>query len=219
MFHVKICGITSVDDAQIAVRAGADAIGLNFYRRSARSIPAQKARQIANLTPGRAIKVGVFVNAEIQEVLDTFDEVRLDAIQLHGDERPEYLAALAPRPVIRAFRLREPGLADVDAYLAECRRIAALPWMILVDAFSSDAYGGTGKTIDWPRLADDCAQRDLPPLTLAGGLNAENVAEAVRVVRPAAVDVASGVEARPGRKDPDRVRRFITAAREAFRAG
>lgn len=216
MFHVKICGITSVDDAQVAIRAGADALGLNFYRKSARAIDVQMARQIGNLMPQGVMKIGVFVNADPDEVAHTFYEAGLDAVQLHGDEPPEYLADLAARPVVRAFRLGEAGLAAVDSYLDECARLDATPAMILVDAFSTDAYGGTGETVDWPRLAADRQQRQLPPLALAGGLTPENVADAIRLVRPASVDVASGVEQRPGRKDPDRVRQFVASARAAF---
>lgn len=218
MFHVKICGITSVDDAQVAIRAGADALGLNFYRKSARSIDVQNARQIGNRVPQGVAKIGVFVNADSDEVSHTFYEAGLDAVQLHGDEPPDYLAALADLPIIRAFRLGGAGLADVDAYLQQCAKLDASPAMILVDAFSPDAYGGTGNTVDWPRLAADCQQRQLPPLVLAGGLTPENVAEAIQIVRPMAVDVASGVEQRPGRKDPDRVRQFVAAARAAFDA-
>jgi phosphoribosylanthranilate isomerase len=216
MFHVKICGLTSVDDAQVAVRAGADAIGLNFYRRSARGVSVEHARQIARMMPRGVAKVGVFVNADVDEILRAFDEVPLDAVQLHGDEPPGDLAELSGRPIIRAFRLDEPGLTSVDGYLAECAALRAVPRMILVDAFSTDAYGGTGKTVDWSRLAADCAERQLPPLILAGGLAAENVAEAIRTVRPAAVDVASGVEAHPGRKDAEKVARFIAAAKAAL---
>jgi phosphoribosylanthranilate isomerase len=218
MFHVKICGITSVDDAQVAIRAGADALGLNFYRKSARAIDVQMARQIGNRVPHGVAKIGVFVNADPDEVAHTFYEAGLDAVQLHGDEPPEYLADLVPRPIVRAFRLGDAGLADVDAYLDQCSRLDAMPAMILVDAFSADAYGGTGNTVDWSRLAADCQQCQLPPLVLAGGLAPENVAEAIRIVRPVAVDVASGVEHRPGRKDPDRVRHFVAAARAAFDA-
>jgi len=216
MFHVKICGITSVDDAQVAIRAGADALGLNFYRKSARAIDVQMARQIGNRVPHGVTKIGVFVNADPVEVSHTFYEAGLDAVQLHGDEPPEYLLRLGDLPIIRAFRLGEGRLDDVDAYLQQCSRLGVPSRMILVDAFSADAYGGTGKTVDWPRLAADCQQRQLPPLVLAGGLTPENVADAIRLVHPAAVDVASGVEQRPGRKDPDRVRQFVAAARAAF---
>jgi len=220
MFRVKICGITSVEDAGVVAEAGADAVGLNFYARSKRYVPVAQAQAIAGSLPAGVVKVGLFVNAPASEVCETFDRVGLDLIQLHGDEPPSFLARMGGRPVVKAFRLREPdGLDAIGRYLAECRGMECMPQMTLVDAHVEGAYGGTGQVADWQALTS--YQRgepgeSLPPLVLAGGLTPDNVAEAIRTVRPAAVDTASGVESAPGRKDRALVERFVQAAQRAF---
>lgn len=216
MFQIKICGITSVDDALMVTRAGADAIGLNFYARSPRYVTPDVARQIAQAVPSSVTKVGLFVNSSAGDVCRLFDDLQLDLIQLHGDEPPEFLVQLAPRPVMRAFRLGPDGLGPVIEYIARCHELAACPSSVLLDALSVGAYGGTGKTADWNAAKRYASETDQPPLILAGGLTSKNVAEAIRTVRPAAVDVASGVESKPGRKDPVAVAAFIQAARAAF---
>jgi len=217
MFRVKICGITSVEDAQTAARAGADAIGLNFYAKSPRRVELPLARQIIEALPGGVVKVGVFVNALPEEVRRTFDEVGLDLVQLHGDEPPELLGDLGARPVLRAFRLGRAGLEPVRQYLELCRALGWRPRMILFDAQVAGVYGGSGQTLDWDALAG--RGTDLPPAVLAGGLRPENVAEAVRRARPYAVDTASGVELSPGRKSPERVAEFVLRARQALGCG
>jgi len=217
MFRVKICGITSVEDAQTAARAGADAIGLNFYAKSPRRVELPLARQIIEALPGGVVKVGVFVNALPEEVRRTFDEVGLDLVQLHGDEPPELLGDLGARPVLRAFRLGRAGLEPVRQYLELCRALGWRPRMILFDAQVAGVYGGSGQTLDWDALAG--RGTDLPPAVLAGGLRPENVAEAVRRARPYAVDTASGVELSPGRKAPERVAEFVLRARQALGCG
>ncbi|MGA2060388.1 MAG: phosphoribosylanthranilate isomerase, partial [Thermoguttaceae bacterium] len=149
MFRIKICGITNVSDAQSAVQAGADAVGLNFYPASPRFITRSTARQICDILPGEIVKVGVFVNGEAREVCQTFDELGLDLIQLHGDEKPEFIAQLGNRPVMRAFRLGPEGLQPIFAYLEDCKKLGCVPKLVMVDAFSKGVYGGSGETAEW----------------------------------------------------------------------
>jgi phosphoribosylanthranilate isomerase len=201
---VKICGITNLEDALAAVEAGADALGFNFYRRSPRYVAPEEAREIAARLPQSVMRVGVFVNGgEPEEVARMADEAGMTAVQLHGDEPPEYCRALQGRFVIKAVRASadfEPE--SVLEYEADA---------ILLDAFSDRECGGTGLVIDW---AVARRVRDLVPrLFLAGGLGPENVAAAVGAVGPYAVDACSRLESVPGRKDPARVRAFVAAAR------
>ncbi|HUT12619.1 MAG TPA: phosphoribosylanthranilate isomerase [Thermoguttaceae bacterium] len=217
MFRVKICGITSRDDARAVVKAGADAVGLNFYPKSPRYVTLEKARRIADVLPQELIKVGLFVNAAAEEVCRTFDRLDLDLIQLHGDEPPAFLAELGDRPVIRAFRVGPDGLRPACEYLRRCRELGCLPRLLLVDAYVKGAYGGTGSVADWDALQKIPPGETFPPMVLAGGLTPHNVAEAIRTVRPAAVDTASGVESSPGKKDPAAVEAFVQAARAAFK--
>ena len=216
MFQVKICGITRVDDARAAVDAGADCVGLNFFPGSKRCLNEGRAAEIVNALPPQVLPVGLFVNAGPDEVCRLFDKLHFGLIQLHGDEPPEYLLRLGARPVMRAFHMQADGWAPVIDYLDRCRRLGCLPRMALVDAFQPGQYGGTGQTADWRLLSD--WRRRLPdvPLVLAGGLTADNVAEAIGIVRPAAVDTASGVESEPGIKDRRKVQSFVRAARRAL---
>jgi len=216
MFQIKICGITSVADALAVARTGADAIGLNFYPRSPRYVSLDVARRIIAALPREIVKVGLFVNAPSSDVCRYYDQLLLDVIQLHGDASPEYLAELRGWPVMRAFRVEPGKLRPTIEYLARCREIEAMPRVVMIDTLVVGVYGGTGKTADWTAAREYAAQPGLPPLVLAGGLLAENVGEAIRAVRPAAVDVASGVESRPGQKDPAMVEAFVRAARAAF---
>lgn len=218
MFRIKICGITRVEDARQAAEAGADACGLNFYPHSPRCVALSTAAEICKQLPRSVVRVGVFVNAAPSEVVEAFGRLGLDLIQLHGDEPPEYLAELGSRPVIRAFRLGPEGMAAIERYLAQAEALGTLPRMVLVDAYRAGQYGGTGKAADWAALAGYAHLPWKLPLVLAGGLDPDNVAEAIRQVRPAAVDTASGVETAPGQKSPDHVRRFVAAAQAAFSA-
>jgi phosphoribosylanthranilate isomerase len=207
---IKICGITCLDDALAAVEAGADMLGFNFYRPSPRYIePLACARLIAGLRDrGAAVTtVGVFVNAPPQMVVSILRDCGLNLAQLHGDEPPEDLTALGER----AFKAIRPAtLASARAALDRYPRRTTPP-ALLVDASTCvSPYGGTGQVGDWS-LARDLAAAY--PLLLAGGLRAENVAAAVALVRPWGVDVASGVESGPGRKDPARMAAFVQAAR------
>lgn len=213
-FRIKICGITTVDDALLVAHAGADAVGLNFYRKSARFLAPDQAEAVVRAVPAGVVKVGLFVNAAAADIRATFDHLGLDLIQLHGDEPPEFLVELGDRPVMRAFRVGPEGLRPVECYLARCHELGVAPRMALVDALVSGAYGGTGRVADWDALKPYPPTN--PPLVLAGGLTPTNVAAAIRAVRPAAVDTASGVESNPGRKDAALVGQFIAAARAAF---
>ena len=209
----KICGIRDPETALEVVRAGADAIGLNFYSKSPRSItPAQAAAIVAVLPPGATV-IGLFVNHTLEEVRQIAQQCRLTTIQLHGDEPPQFLGGLREFQVIRAFRMGPAGLAPLEEYLHHCRSHDALPHACLIDAHVAGAYGGTGKTVPWDRLREEY-RAEWPRLILAGGLNPENVAHAVQLVHPWGVDTASGVETAPGVKDLARVRQFIAAARE-----
>jgi phosphoribosylanthranilate isomerase len=215
-FQIKICGVTSVADALAAVDAGADAIGLNFYPRSPRFVDAATAMAISRAIGATALKVGVFVDRPPAELIELMHDCRLDAAQLHGDEPPAYLAQLADIKIIRALR-PAASLTPVEQYLDACAAGGRTPWMTLIDAAAPGEFGGTGKLADWKTLAARTGALAQARLVLAGGLTPQNVGEAIRIVRPTAVDVASGVESAPGRKSPERMRAFVAAAREAFR--
>jgi phosphoribosylanthranilate isomerase len=201
--RVKICGITRLEDALAAAELGADALGFNLWPGSRRHLRPEAAREIASRLPPFVTAVGVFVNQGPAEVLRLAAAAGVAALQLHGDEAPGDCEGLG-LPVIKSFRVAGPAdLAAVSAY-----RAAAA---VLLDS-RSEGFGGSGRAFDW-ELARQA--RGPKPLILAGGLTPENVAEAVRAVRPWAVDVASGVESSPGIKDRERMARFIRAAREA----
>ena len=219
MFQVKICGITTIDDARAAVEAGADAIGLNFYPKSPRYVSLDRAKQIATEVGDSLVTVGVMVNPSEAEALATVAEVGLAALQLHGDE-PASLAARLSREVavIKAFRITAEGLRPALDYLDAFRSAGGQMHAALFDAYRPGQFGGIGETADWRALRQYPAQPLHPPLVLAGGLTPDNVAEAIRAVSPAGVDTASGVESSPGRKDAALVARFVRSARDAFAA-
>jgi len=217
MFTIKICGITRPDDARATVRAGADAIGLNFYPQSPRAIDLQRAEAIIAVLPAEIIKVGLFVNAPIKEICQLYDTLGLNLIQLHGDEPPELLAALGGRPVMKAFRVAAAeGLNTIISFLGTCSALGCLPRMILLDAPLTRGFGGSGKLADWSLAKEYGENHRKPVLVLAGGLKPENVAEAIRMTGVGAVDTASGVESEPGIKDPAYVTAFVHAARTAL---
>jgi indole-3-glycerol phosphate synthase/phosphoribosylanthranilate isomerase len=208
--RVKICGITTRQDALAAVDAGADILGFNFYPRSKRYIPPEKCVRIVSFLAqytARVQLVGVFVNATRAEIEAIADDCHLDLVQLSGDEPPEFLQALGPRTFkgIRPTSLEE---AQTDA----ARFARAAPPALLIDTHQPGAYGGTGHTGDWS-LARALAEQY--PILLAGGLTPENVAAAVAQVRPWGVDVASGVESSPGKKDTKKILAFVRAARNS----
>ncbi|HEY0004050.1 MAG TPA: phosphoribosylanthranilate isomerase [Pyrinomonadaceae bacterium] len=206
MALVKICGITNLEDARAAVEAGADALGFNFYRRSARYIAPADARCIVELLPDEVLTVGVFVNESGPEQVSRMaDEAGVRAVQLHGDESPDYCRALKNRPVIKALRVGA-GYEPESAAMYEA-------YAIMLDAFDLSERGGTGRVFDW-----QLAQRTrafVKRLYLAGGLSPENVAEAIKIVGPDCVDACSRLEDAPGRKNLARVRSFIEAAHTA----
>jgi phosphoribosylanthranilate isomerase len=199
---VKICGLTNLDDALDAVELGADYLGFNFYPASPRCLSEETAMEIFEEIPTNISKVGVFVNEPIAEVLDKAIRLQLDILQFHGDETPEELNPIG-RPWYKAFRLKDASvLAEIPKY--EC------DW-ILVDAYSEKAYGGTGITAHWDLVRE--ASRFGKKIILAGGLNEENVAMAVATVKPFMVDVASGLEISPRKKDRHKMELFIQRAK------
>ncbi len=204
-FKVKMCGVTNLDDAQAAVEAGADAVGFVFYRTSPRYVEPTVVKGIVASLPPFVIPVGVFVNEEAKVVRDLMDDCGLSLAQLHGDETALYCETLG-RPALKAIRLRDR--ASLSA-LAEYQGRAGVRGLV-IDTFSAETYGGTGQVVDWG-LAAEVAKASR--ILLAGGLTPENVGEAIRKVRPYGVDVSSGVEASPGKKDHEKVRAFIRAVR------
>ena len=199
---VKICGVTSVEDALMVAAAGADAIGLNFVPRSPRFVAVEVAAEIAAALPTGICRVGVFVDASRDVVRSIAERVDLDALQFHGAEPPDVCAGW-DRTTIKAVRVRDAqALAAAAGYAVD---------FILADAHVEGRAGGTGQRVPTEWLAGVAADR----LILAGGLTPDNVADAIRSVRPAAVDVASGVERAPGRKDAQKVARYIANARTA----
>lgn len=226
LFHVKVCGVTSADDARMVAAAGADAIGLNFVPGSPRCLSVAAAREIAAAIPESVLVVGVFAGMPAAEVRRVAAEVGLDAVQLHGHlagagvvDLPQVCAELAPLAVIRAVRLGPDGLGAARSWLAEAEALGHAAVMAVVDAAVTSAtaagqLGGTGATIDWSQLA---AAGDLGiPVAVAGGLSPANVVEAVITSGAAAVDTASGVESAPGKKDPAKVAAFCRGALEAL---
>jgi phosphoribosylanthranilate isomerase len=201
---VKICGITSVEDASHAVAAGATALGFVFWPKSPRFVTPECAADIARAVPPGVDTVGVFVDAPIERVNETVERVGLSIVQLHGEEPAEYARAVRC-PVLRAVRVGD--IASVEGWPAPVR--------LLIDAIDPEARGGTGARVDWDRAAAVARTRDV---VLAGGLTPENVGEAIEKVRPWGVDVSSGVEQAPGVKDPDKVTRFVANATRAYEA-
>ncbi len=209
---VKICGITNWTDAKLAIDAGANALGFNFYPKSSRFVSLGEARQIRRRMPANVEAVGVFVNASVEEVDEVGVEADLLGVQLHGEEPPAVAEALADfYVVIKAFRVGPQfSLEQLKAY----RRDADF----LLDGFVEDARGGTGESFDWSVAHE--AKKLLRPkfeLYLAGGLTAENVCAAIHEARPHWVDVCSGIESSPGRKDAAKLRAFVEEVRLADR--
>ena len=213
--RIKICGITRVADAEQAARLGADAVGLNFYPRSPRYVDPATCAAILRALPPFVEPVALFVDEPLRQVFAALNQLgRVRTFQWYGSQRE--LSDTFPFQYIPAFPVRDrASLLDITRYLDSCRSFGGLPAAVLVDAAVGGQHGGTGRTVPWHLLADF---RPGVPLILAGGLTPDNVAEAVRVVRPYGVDVASGVEGRPAQKDPEKMRRFIGNALEAAAA-
>jgi phosphoribosylanthranilate isomerase len=210
---VKICGVTSVEDALACAAAGADWIGLNFHPGSPRFIDTARAIEIVAALPPTVSPVGVFVDRPPAEIVDIAARVGLKIVQLHGSEPPDDLWALRHLHLVRAFRLRQVrDWIAVTAFLAAAHAVGRLPDAVLVDAHVAGQVGGTGVTVASEVLD---AMPPLGRLILAGGLTPENVAAKIARLRPWMVDTASGVEAAPGRKDPAKVASFVDAVRHA----
>ncbi|ALN19683.1 phosphoribosylanthranilate isomerase [Ectopseudomonas mendocina] len=200
----KICGITRVEDALAAVEAGADAIGLVFYAKSPRAVSVEQAAEIVQALPPFVTSVGLFVNMPREQLLAVLQQVPLDLLQFHGDESPAECEGYG-RPYIKALRVR-PG-ENVAAAMAPYAGARG----ILLDTFVEGVPGGTGAAFDWSLVPQGVAR----PIILAGGLEAHNVAAAIRQVRPYAVDVSGGVEASKGIKDAGKIRAFVKSVRDA----
>lgn len=196
---VKVCGITNYEDALMALDEGVDALGFNFFPRSPRYIRPDEARTIIRRMPPFAVMVGLFVNVpEPREVAAAARAAGVNVIQLHGDENPDYCRMLEDWPLIKAVRIGEKGIPQgLDSYPVQA-------W--LLDAKDDKLFGGTGRSFDWSLTRD---LHRIRPVILAGGLRPDNVRAAIRAVAPYGVDVCSGVELSPGKKDPDRLRQFM----------
>jgi phosphoribosylanthranilate isomerase len=201
---VKICGIRTVEEAETAIAAGADALGFNFWPRSVRYVePSVVQEFIGKLSP-LVSTVGVFVNEDANRIVDIASNLGLHAVQLHGDEAPDFCERLTNIKTIKALRVGQ----DFDLSVINRFRVN----MILLDSNVDGSYGGTGQRFDW-RIALEAKQ--LSPIILAGGLTLENVGEAIKQVQPDAIDVCSGVEAEPGRKDFNKIQKFMNIVAQA----
>lgn len=212
--RIKICGLTRKEDVQTAVTAGADALGFVFYPDSPRYVSAHRAAELMAEMPPFVSSVGLFVNADIDDVAAVVETTHLSLLQFHGDELPEWCAeaaAVTNRPFIRVFRVKPDTTAD-DLLQYERIYRNASPYFkgLLLDTWT-DTYGGAGKVFNWSLVSKETG----PRVVLSGGLSAQNVAGAVSELRPFAVDVSSGVEASKGIKDAEKIRAFIAAVRQA----
>ncbi len=203
MTKVKICGITNLEDALLSAKFGADALGFNFYEKSPRYISPEKAREIIEQLPGEILKVGVFVNESLDKIIEIAETARFDAIQLHGEETPEFAREIKAKTnleIIKAFRVSENFKPeDVLPYEVDA---------VLLDAYSPKEQGGTGKTFDWGIAKK--VREIFPKMYLAGGLSTKNVGEAILNIRPFAVDACSLLESEKGLKNEEKTCEFIS---------
>lgn len=206
MVKVKICGITNAKDAALAIDYGADALGFIFYPPSRRYVSPEKAKKITAGLPPFIIKIGVFVDEQPENIRTIVNDCKLDGIQLHGSESPDFCRLFhGPTRVIKSFRLKnKDSVNEISEYQADA---------FLLDSFHPTLKGGTGTTFDWELAI--AAKKFTAPVILSGGLTPENVSEAIRVVAPYAVDVAGGVEASAGKKDPGKMKIFIEQVRQS----
>ncbi|HKP87199.1 MAG TPA: phosphoribosylanthranilate isomerase [Blastocatellia bacterium] len=202
--RVKICGVRSIGEAEAAAEAGADALGFNFWPRSPRYVAPDAARDAVRQVSPFVASIGVFVNEDQRRIADIVSEVGLSAVQLHGDETPEFCAGLGSIRIIKAIRVSR----DFDYALIKAFPVS----MVLLDTGVKGSYGGTGQVFDW-RVAVEAKR--YARIILAGGLTIENVAEAIAMAQPTAIDVCSGVEAEPGRKDLNKLRDFMAEVARA----
>lgn len=204
MTKIKICGITNLEDALLACQLGADALGFVFAE-SPRKVDVETVADIVEKLPPLVSKVGVFVNEKPENIEDIAERCSLDYYQLHGDETPKYVARFPQDKIIKAFRIKDKS--DLDK-IDKFPNVSA----VLLDSFTEGEYGGTGKTFDW-KLA--LGVKGLcNHLILSGGMTPENVAEAIKKVKPYGVDVSSGVEEKPGKKDPEKLEKFFSEVRK-----
>lgn len=210
-FKIKICGITLPSDAKFASECGADAIGLNFYPKSMRSVDLDKAKHIASANPG-LIKVGVFVNENASKINEIVGTVGLDLVQLHGDEEAGIIAEIEA-DVVRAVRIIEGDFQNASSEAKTWTEAGAEA--ILLDAGSGSSFGGTGLRLDWKKVSQLSFAK---PLILAGGLNCDNVSQAISMAKPHGVDVASGIEKFPGAKDSELLNRFVINAKNSLQS-
>ena len=198
MIHVKICGITSFNDAIMAANYGASALGFIFYEKSPRYINPEILKTWISNVPSSVKKVGVFVNKDVDKVNKIAEELNLGMVQLHGDESPEYCNQMI-KPVIKVFRVNK----KFDSIMLNNYQVATF----LFDTYNKENHGGTGESFDWQSILQLNTEI---PVILSGGLNADNVLEGIEVVKPSAVDVNSGVEAAPGKKDEEKIKNLFT---------
>lgn len=215
MFRIKICGVGNLTDTEAVVSSGADAIGLNFVRDSHRYVDPSHAHELAQAAHELAC-VGVFVNEPIESIRRIDERVGLSHLQMHGEESKAELATFDGVRVIKAWRVRDGDLTALRAWLHSEGPRHWRPAAVLLDAFSPYSHGGTGRALNWGEieLEDGCLGGI--PVILAGGLTPENVAQAICAARPAGVDVASGVESSPGKKDHGKIRQFVQSAANAL---
>jgi phosphoribosylanthranilate isomerase len=219
MTWVKICGMTNLEDALVAVEAGADAVGFVFHKKSPRNISVEAAREIVEKLPESVEKVGVFVDADCENIFEVVSKAGLTAVQLHG--KPSSDSVLSdPRPAMESVGAQKiivmiPGDALKDGGFFMGTGTQAKAFAVLLDSFSNGVTGGTGTTFDWNKTRDIVQTIGLStPVIVAGGLTPANVGDAMRILHPFGVDVVSGVEARPGKKDAEKVRAFVRVVRE-----
>jgi phosphoribosylanthranilate isomerase len=206
MTKVKICGITNLEDAQLSVKFGADALGFNFYKKSPRFIEAEKVREIVEKLPRKVLKVGVFVNESLENVAKIAETAKLDAIQLHGEETPEFCRQVKEKTnleIIKAFRV-SPDFTPEDVLKYDVDAI-------LLDAYNPKEHGGTGETFDW-EIAKK-VQELFPKMYLAGGLKHENISRLIDRIKPFYIDVCSGIESEKGKKDKVKLINFLKLAK------
>jgi len=201
---IKICGITNMEDARVASDLGADALGFIFYKESKRNVSPETVKDIISELPPFITKVGVFVNSDLDEILSIKEQTGIDIAQLHGDETPEFCGTI-PFKIIKVIRIKEKSdIGQVAQYSDQD---------ILFDTYSDKEYGGTGESFNWEILKDLSLSKNI---ILSGGLNSDNVLDAVKIVRPYAVDISSGVECEPGKKDHKKIKKFIEAIKNGI---
>jgi phosphoribosylanthranilate isomerase len=204
--RVKICGVRTIAEASMAVECGAEALGFNFWEKSARFVTPEAAKEIIQTLPPFTALVGVFVNETAERINEIVELTRIQVVQLHGDEEPGFISRLNSSTTIKAFRVDE----DFDINVMKHFPANAF----LLDAKVKGEYGGTGVSFNW-QIAIEA--KKIAPLILAGGITSENVARAIQQVQPYAIDVCSGVEAEPGRKDFEKLKNFMLAVKKANR--